>query len=601
MRKETYWLVSLFFAFMSWSCQSNQTTHEKGDNPFDEVKAMFLVDMDSCLYYIDLVADSTSAEHVQEYFVRSRNYFKQMEPILSFAEVDNYSTLIQPNLLKVEEEDQTNIRIKEPQGYQVLEEMIFGEDEFSHAEVIQRALWIKNRLSLIRKNLFFDKYQTYHFLWLLRHGIIRTAFTGITGFDSPVLASSLNDAVITYGSLMSYMEIFESEFRDANLLDQWREEIKQSQKLLREGEFETFDRYDFIRNHTQHQIDLWNQTVTDWGVSFPFELAVKNDAKNLFSQQSFNVDYFSSRFSAPMDSQTVLLGKQLFVDTRLSKDGKMSCSSCHQADRAFTDGLPKSLGNLGKPVLRNSPTLMYAGFQHAFFYDLRAGNLEGQIVGVIQANDEFHSDLETMTQMVQSDSVYEPRFNAIYKTGVTEANIRNALANYIRSLAPFNSKFDQSMKKSEVILDDLEIKGFNLFMGKAACATCHFPPFFNGTVPPRYAESEMESLGVPSHANNREIDSDLGRYDVFRTEERKHFFKTPTIRNIALTAPYMHNGVYETLEEVMDFYNQGGGAGMGFDLPNQTLPFDSLSLDQSEIDAIVAFMRTLTDTREATY
>ena len=94
---------------------------------------------------------------------------------------------------------------------------------------------------------------------------------------------------------------------------------------------------------------------------------------------------------------------------------------------------------------------------------------------------------------------------------------------------------------------------------------------------------------------NPKLSDDLGRYDVFKTPERKHFFKTPTIRNIAKTAPYMHNGVYNTLEEVMDFYNKGGGAGLGFENEYQTLPFDNLQLTKEEIKALVTFMETLTD------
>mgnify|MGYP000565803691 FL=1 len=131
-------------------------------------------------------------------------------------------------------------------------------------------------------------------------------------------------------------------------------------------------------------------------------------------------------------------------------------------------------------------------------------------------------------------------------------------------------------------------------MGKALCSTCHFAPVFNGTVPPNYLDTEMEAIGTPNLAQNG-LSEDLGRYYSFKTEERKHFFKTPTIRNIAKTSPYMHNGVFKTLEEVVDFYNKGGGVGLGFDLPNQTLPFDNLELTDQEIKDIVSFMETLTD------
>ena len=144
--------------------------------------------------------------------------------------------------------------------------------------------------------------------------------------------------------------------------------------------------------------------------------------------------------------------------------------------------------------------------------------------------------------------------------------------------------------------------GFNLFMGKAACGTCHFPPVFNGTVPPYYIESESEVLGITNGLDTLSptLDTDLGRYDNNKQWEHlphfKNSFKTPGLRNIALTAPYMHNGSFESLEEVMEFYNRGGGAGMGLDIDHQTLSADPLQLTQKERNDIIAFLHTLTDT-----
>ena len=124
-------------------------------------------------------------------------------------------------------------------------------------------------------------------------------------------------------------------------------------------------------------------------------------------------------------------------------------------------------------------------------------------------------------------------------------------------------------------------------------------PLTNGSVPPFFKEHEKEVIGVPETAANKKLDDDLGFY--WRHEQKldvhKGMFKTPTVRNAELTAPYMHNGVYATLEEVMNFYNLGGGGGMGFDLPHQTLPFDNLNLSKKELEALTAFVKTLTDTK----
>ena len=130
-------------------------------------------------------------------------------------------------------------------------------------------------------------------------------------------------------------------------------------------------------------------------------------------------------------------------------------------------------------------------------------------------------------------------------------------------------------------------------MGKAKCATCHYMPLFNGSFPPRYMQIESEVIGVPQSPNSHIIDKDMGRYDIIPLPAFKHSFKTVTIRNAARTAPYMHNGVFTTLNQVVDFYNKGGGAGLGLKIDNQTLSADKLNLSGKECDEIVAFIKSL--------
>lgn len=154
------------------------------------------------------------------------------------------------------------------------------------------------------------------------------------------------------------------------------------------------------------------------------------------------------------------------------------------------------------------------------------------------------------------------------------------------------------MRNNKQTLTNTEKNGFNLFTGKAKCASCHFIPLFNGLVPPVFTETESEVIGVPKTPNKKspEIDPDFGKFLFTTASIHKYSFKTPSLRNIALTAPYMHNGVYTTLEDVMEFYNNGGGKGLKIDPANQTLPFDRLNLSKKEIADIIAFMKTLTDT-----
>ncbi|GAK90918.1 methylamine utilization protein MauG [Nonlabens ulvanivorans] len=330
-------------------------------------------------------------------------------------------------------------------------------------------------------------------------------------------------------------------------------------------------------------------------MDFPMELAIKNQTASLFSNETLSLEYFAKTTQLSSSDSQVALGKQLFNDSNLSTSKSISCATCHIEQLAFTDGISKPIG-----LTRNSPTLTYSAYQQGFFYDKRAGSLEGQIVSVINNSNEFHSDLKSFTKAIETDSSYVNQFKTSYNVTINQQTVRKAIADYVRSLNEWDSKWDKNIRGEQNDLTASEINGFNLFNGKAKCATCHFAPVFNGTVPPDYMDTEMEHLGVPESpvVSNGRIDPDLGRYDVFKTENRKYFFKTPTIRNIELTAPYMHNGVYQTLEEVVDFYNRGGGYGIGIkDQEYQTLPTEPLNLTQDEMNDIINFMKTLTDSR----
>jgi len=193
--------------------------------------------------------------------------------------------------------------------------------------------------------------------------------------------------------------------------------------------------------------------------------------------------------------------------------------------------------------------------------------------------------------------VYRRMFEAAFvkegRTGIDTLEVMNAIGSYVRSLTYLNSRFDAYMRGDKTAMNADEVAGFNLFMGRAKCGTCHYMPLFNGTFPPRYIKIETEVIGVPQTAAGKKIDDDLGRYAVVKAESVRHAFKTPGLRNVARTAPYMHNGVFGTLEQVVDFYNKGGGAGLGLKIENQTLPFDKLELTEKERNRLVSFMKTL--------
>lgn len=596
--------ILVFVALSAVSCQNSKETYSRKVTQNEtsqftnDIKTYYFKVLDSAAFYIQQIDTLHSLKENKRSFLESRKWYKRAEPLLIAYDYENYLSLNAPNLLKIEMEDYTEIKKTKPKSYQVLEEYLFGEDTIDAKELHRVYSYLKARIPFIRKNHILIRQKDRHHLKMIRDAIVTIATKGITGFDSPMLVNSLDEAIYNYETLQKVIDIYKQAFKDASLYNDWKEEIQNTIAYLKVGDFETFDRYEFIKKHTNSQLELVNRTVTDWDISLSTSRTLNPKVTNLFAANFFNKKMFAPPHAPEITTENIALGKSLFNDKTLSKTGTVSCATCHIKEKAFTDGFAKAVGSNGKKLERNSPTLSYALFQKKFFYDGRSGDLEGQIVNVTNNENEFHIDLNDMSERVKNNKEYKTRFDSIYDGKLTDFTIRNAIANYIRSLAPFNSKFDKNMQGLENTLTLDEKEGFNLFMGKAACATCHFPPTFNGTVPPKFNETEFENLGITKNVDfkNPVLDEDPGLYHPFKVEEKRGFFKTSTVRNVSKTAPYMHNGTFASLEEVLDFYNFGGGAGMGLDVPYQTLPSDSLHLNTKEKAAIIAFIKTLTDT-----
>jgi cytochrome c peroxidase len=215
--------------------------------------------------------------------------------------------------------------------------------------------------------------------------------------------------------------------------------------------------------------------------------------------------------------------------------------------------------------------------------------------------EEFNISYTEVVNRLKQDSGYVQAFRKIFAEEaphtINEWTINKALAAFVREQGKFDSEFDRYMTgKQKEIAPEVK-RGFNLFMGKAKCGTCHFAPTFYGTTPPFFMESESEVLGTLEKWDTLHpvLSADSGRYNFQKNEVYIRSLKTSTVRNIALTAPYMHNGGFPDLESVLDFYNRGGGAGMGLEVSNQTLSAEALNLSQQEISDIIAFMKSLTD------
>jgi cytochrome c peroxidase len=253
----------------------------------------------------------------------------------------------------------------------------------------------------------------------------------------------------------------------------------------------------------------------------------------------------------------IALGAASFRNPALSATGARSCATCHQPARGFTDGLARAapLPTHVGAVLRHTPTLINVAFADAWFDDGRASSLEAQVRMVVGNPDEMGG---------------RPPSRAVAR----------AIAAYERTLVRFNSRADRALAGDTLALDSGERHGFNVFMGKAACGTCHYLPLFNGTRPPRYAHTEYEVLGV--------ADTDSGRARVTHDPIDLGAMKTPGLRFVVPGGPYMHNGAYRTLGEVVAFYDSGGTR-----VANQTLSPAPLHLTDAEKHDLVAFLEAL--------
>jgi len=278
-----------------------------------------------------------------------------------------------------------------------------------------------------------------------------------------------------------------------------------------------------------------------------------------------------------MEKHKIELGHLLFFDTRLSVDDTISCASCHNPNFGFTDGKPVSTGFDGQKGKRNAPTVINRVFGKSQFWDGRVASLEEQALGPL-ANPIEHGfdNIDTVVERVKSMSSYTQLFNKAFYRKATAEDIGKALAAFERTILSGDSRFDKYNLGAREALTEQEIKGMKLFNGKANCSNCHSG--FN------FTDEEFHNIGIGVSVDNQ----DLGRGGVTGKAEDKGAFKTPTLRDITATAPYMHDGSIATLEEVISFYNRGGNKN-----DNLSPQIEPLNLSGDEQGNLVAFLKAL--------
>jgi cytochrome c peroxidase len=550
-------------------------------------------------FLVEVGKDHPDSQKIRQVFLKSRLLYKKFEWAAEYFAADLAERLNGPPVQEIENADLLDpslARAIDPMGLQVIEESVYPQFDTSG----------KNKLvvgvtNLVTNTGYLVSYFTDHPLadWRILDAakleVFRIIALGISGFDAQHSGNSINECAESLNSLQDVLRFYLNK-NNTPLLQHLSAAISY---LHDNADFDSFDRAVFITrfaNKISAKIARLERDLHGPGIKY--NRMLRQEARTLFDSGAFNVNAFSPGPEYHVTDAKVVFGEKLFYDASLSGTGTRSCASCHNPRLAFTDGLAKErdLHDTSKLILRNVPTLLDAALQSNYFYDMRALTLEDQVKDVISNPHEMDGSMEAIIKYVSADTGYHTLFvNAFPRKNkeITANEVANALASYVRSLVKLNSRFDEYMRGKENALSVQELKGFNLFMGKAKCATCHFAPLFNGITPPKYVMSETEVLGVPVSQKDSTIDPDMGYYGVIGIDSYKYAFKVPTIRNVDKTAPYMHNGVYRTLEQVMDFYNNGGGAGLGINLPNQTLSKENLHLTEKEKEDIIAFMRSL--------
>ncbi|MGQ3060211.1 cytochrome c peroxidase [Flavobacterium sp.] len=588
------YFLSLIVTFLALtSCQ-------KENRYTVSVKSTVLAEADSLLtatkQFSELANKSNDTKALQAKFMQCRVLYKRSEWAIEYFIPDVARFINGPALDELELEENREFP---PHGFQVIEELLFPEfDPKTRGELVREINTLASNIMICQKHLDAVTMSNDYVMDAAKLQVYRIITLGITGFDSPVALASVPEAKASLEYLPQLVGMIGTGTTTDPIKDQIAALAKKAAKYCAvNNDFNTFDRAVFILEYLNPISKKLSELQKAANIPYVNRTnALRANAVTLFDENAFDVDAFIPSPEYEFSKEKAALGEKLFYDTMLSGDNTRSCASCHSPEKAFTDGIKTSTSLSGSSLRRNTPTLTYASLQHGQFWDLRQPDLEKQSMDVVSNADEMHGSMANIAKKVAGSEEYKKLFvSAFGKGDAREWQIQNAIASYIRTLNKFNSRFDKYMRGDVKALTANEINGMNLFMGKAKCATCHFTPIFNGTVPPSFSKTEHEVVGTPADTKGTKLSDDTGRYIYNKMPQLKNAYKTPGLRNVAKTAPYMHNGVYDTLEEVVDFYNKGGGAGLGLPVDNQTLPFDKLSLTQQEMDDIVAFMKTLTD------
>ncbi|MEP6491140.1 MAG: cytochrome c peroxidase [bacterium] len=607
----TLWLVTGASQLGSAGPTVSSLRHVVDPSP---ARLVFERDLDSLaarLGRLDSALTASQAEDTRAAYQTSRESFKRVEALLAYYSPTTVAVLNGP--AEEESVDDAPQPLGRQSGFQTIEAAVVEATPSLIVDARQATSNMRRSLSSFRAATGLLDVSDTACLDAARLEIARVATLGLAGFDVNQPEHAILESADALEGLRSTLAALQLSRRDAHTLaarNAIDTTLGAAIRTLRDDPgFDQLDRLRFISRYAMPAANaiLAARNLIDSGTVHA-RRAWRPSSASPFDRDAFDLSAYAPEYAPPSSPAWVAVGKRLFNDPNLSGPKTRACATCHVETRGFADALRHQAVLSGDathpslPALRNTPTLWNVGLQPFLFADQRVGFLEDQVGVVLSSPGEMGSSATLAAERVQSDTAYRPLIALVSRDArsaepVTGRTIRMALAAYLRSLVGLDSHFDRAVQGDSAAMSESERRGFTLFMGKARCGSCHFAPLFSGVMPPDFARSELEIIGVPESdaAKRPRVDGDSGRARVDGLAVHAHAFKVPTLRNVALTAPYMHNGVFATLEAVVDFYNRGGGVGIGERLPEQTLPSRRLGLTAGERRDLVAFLGALTD------
>ncbi|MCR6642936.1 MAG: cytochrome C peroxidase [Sporocytophaga sp.] len=612
MNKNYLFLLFLsFIAFISISfktCLLNESDYNSGYHhrlfEFNREQSELL----DLIQNTDLYSHA-SLDKVKHKINTCRIYLKKLDFWLRYLEPISYKKINGP--LPVEWETEVFEKFEKPYKREgaglTLAAMYLEEPNLEKDSLLNLILLSQSASFVYSADSISNGLKSYHHFFLCnRLFLLNLSTIYTTGFECPDTSLVIPELRMMLREVKkintSFVESFPETPLDEKYLSLFDRMIEFS--VRQSSNYSEFDHFTFLKVYVNPLFAMNQGYIRNYQVISKsyMDYSLNKNCNSIFSKSLYIGQNPKGVFLRVKEVEALKeidrLGKLLFYDPILSGNNLRSCASCHKPTEYFTDTvLTTSLQFDRKTSLkRNSPSLINVEHNHLIMLDGKHISLQHQTKGVVENPHELGSNEKEVMQKVLSCKEYKNAFASLLKytpqeKEITFDHIISALTFYYSKFSKYYSPFDEAMNEDNFLPSSAK-QGFNLFMSKAQCATCHFVPIFNGVKPP-YTNSEFEVLGVPDASNSMNLSLDKGRSEVHSVNELHNAFRTGSIRNAAHTSPYMHNGVFKSLREVIDFYDAGGGIGRGLDVSNQTLSSDSLHLTDAEKNKIIAFVFSL--------